>query len=85
MNYKLDLQTVPTVCIYFLSIYPNTAIFFNLPYNQGMTKAQLIQKAGAIKHLAVLLGISKAAISQWKDVPEQRIWQLKVMRPEWFL
>ena len=56
-----------------------------MPYNQGMTKAQLIQKAGAIKHLAVLLGISKAAISQWKDVPEQRIWQLKVMRPEWFL
>jgi len=56
-----------------------------VPYNQGMTKAQLIKKAGAVKHLAVLLGISKAAISQWKDVPKQRIWQLKVMRPEWFL
>ena len=56
-----------------------------MPYNLRMTKAQLIKKAGAVKHLAALLGISKAAISQWVEIPEQRIWQLKVMRPEWFL
>ncbi len=35
--------------------------------------------------LASLLGISQAAISQWGDrVPENRVWQLKVLKPEWF-
>ena len=69
----------------FSKYLPQYGYFFNLPYNLRMTKAQLIKKAGAVKHLAALLGISKAAISQWVEIPEQRIWQLKVMRPEWFL
>jgi predicted transcriptional regulator len=49
-----------------------------------MDKKQLIEKAGNQKALAQLLGISQAAISQWKTVPEARIWQLKSMKPEWF-
>jgi len=50
-----------------------------------MTKQQLIKKAGSRKALAELLGISLSAISQWKKVPQARIWQAKDLRPEWFL
>jgi DNA-binding transcriptional regulator Cro len=49
-----------------------------------MTKEYFIKKAGSQKELAALLGINQAAVSQWKDVPKMRIWQLKVLRPEWF-
>jgi predicted transcriptional regulator len=49
-----------------------------------MTKQELIDKAGSRKALAKLLGISLAAISQWKGVPKARMWQLKDLRPEWF-
>jgi len=30
------------------------------------------------------LGISQAAVSQWKTVPKARMWQLLVLKPEWF-
>jgi predicted transcriptional regulator len=56
-----------------------------LAYNRRMTKQELIDKAGSRKALAELLGISLAAISQWKNVPQARLWQLKNLRPEWFL
>jgi predicted transcriptional regulator len=49
-----------------------------------MDKKQLIEKAGNQKALAQLLGISQAAISQWKTVPEARIWQCMALKPEWF-
>jgi DNA-binding transcriptional regulator YdaS (Cro superfamily) len=50
-----------------------------------MNKTQLIQLAGGQTALAQLLGISQAAISQWGNtVPQSRIWQLKVIKPEWF-
>jgi len=49
-----------------------------------MTKEQAIKKAGSAKKLAQLLGISKSAVRQWVDVPQARMWQLKVLRPEWF-
>ena len=55
-----------------------------MAYDLRMDKKQLIEKAGNQKALAQLLGISQAAISQWKTVPEARIWQLKAMKPEWF-
>jgi hypothetical protein len=30
--------------------------------------------------------ITSSAVSQWgEDMPEGRLWQLKVIRPEWFL
>jgi DNA-binding transcriptional regulator YdaS (Cro superfamily) len=51
-----------------------------------MTKAELIKLAGSRSELAKLLGISKPAISQWKDpIPELRLRQLKDLKPEWFV
>ena len=50
-----------------------------------MDKKQLIEKAGSQVALARLLGVSQAAISQWKGVPEGRLWQLKAIKPEWFM
>ena len=50
-----------------------------------MDKSQSIEKAGTATALARLLGITRQAISQWGDqLPIQRYWQLKVLRPEWF-
>ena len=49
-----------------------------------MSKDHFIKLAGSQGKLAKLLGISQAAVSQWKKVPEARIWQLRVLRPEWF-
>ena len=50
-----------------------------------MDKKQLISNAGNQANLAALLGISQAAVSQWKEVPEARLWQLKTIKPEWFV
>jgi predicted transcriptional regulator len=49
-----------------------------------MTKEQLIKLAGSQRELSKILGISQPAVSAWKKVPQARIWQLKVIRPEWF-
>jgi predicted transcriptional regulator len=49
-----------------------------------MTKEQLIKLAGSQRELSKILGISQPAVSAWKKVPPARIWQLKVIRPEWF-
>ena len=49
-----------------------------------MNKDKFIALAGSQSELGKLLGISQAAISQWKAVPIARIWQLKVLKPEWF-
>lgn len=46
---------------------------------------KVIKLAGSRKALAGLLGIGRSAISQWRGtVPEQRAWQLRAMKPEWF-
>jgi len=50
-----------------------------------MDKNKFIALAGSQSDLAKLLGISQAAVSQWKTVPQGRIWQLKLLRPDWFL
>jgi predicted transcriptional regulator len=50
-----------------------------------MDKQKFILLAGSQSDLAKLLGISQAAISQWKKVPQARIWQMKLLKPEWFL
>ena len=50
-----------------------------------MSKDKFIALAGSQRELAKMLGISQAAVSQWKAVPQQRIWQLKVLRPDWFV
>jgi hypothetical protein len=51
-----------------------------------MKTEQAIQLAGGTAAaLARLLGITAGAISQWpEDVPEARVWQLRVLKPQWF-
>jgi hypothetical protein len=50
-----------------------------------MTKEQAIALAGTAMALAKMLGIQRQAVSQWGDeIPQARLWQLKVLRPEWF-
>jgi hypothetical protein len=49
-----------------------------------MTKEELIKLSGTQLALAKLLGISQAAVSAWKEVPKARIWQLRLLRPQWF-
>ena len=49
-----------------------------------MSKEHFIRLAGSQRKLAELLGIKQPAIAQWKTVPKARIWQLKLLRPEWF-
>jgi DNA-binding transcriptional regulator YdaS (Cro superfamily) len=50
-----------------------------------METKRAIDLAGGGAALARLLGISSAAVSQWgAQVPEARVWQLRVLRPEWF-
>jgi hypothetical protein len=50
-----------------------------------MTKDQAIALAGTSMALAKMLGIQRQAVSQWGDeIPQARLWQLKVLRPEWF-
>ena len=58
---------------------------FALTYNAPMTKQQLIQLAGSQTELAKILGINRAAVCQWKAVPELRMRQLKDLRPQWFV
>jgi DNA-binding transcriptional regulator YdaS (Cro superfamily) len=51
-----------------------------------MEKEQAIKLAGTAMMLAKILGITRQAISQWgSTVPQARLWQLKVLRPEWFV
>lgn len=50
-----------------------------------MKKQQAIDLAGNAAALAKLLTITPSAISQWGgEVPKNRVWQLKVIRPGWF-
>jgi len=49
-----------------------------------MDKQQAIKLAGSQSELARILGISRGAVSQWIDIPQGRVWQLKNLRPEWF-
>jgi DNA-binding transcriptional regulator YdaS (Cro superfamily) len=49
-----------------------------------MDKDKAINLAGTAAALAMLLGITAAAVSQWKKIPQARIWQLMLLRPEWF-
>lgn len=50
-----------------------------------MKTTDAINLAGSASALAELLGITGGAISQWGDeVPEARVWQLRVIKPKWF-
>ena len=43
-----------------------------------------IAKAVSKAKLARLLGVSRAAVTHWKKLPNGRLYQLQVMQPEWF-
>jgi DNA-binding transcriptional regulator YdaS (Cro superfamily) len=49
-----------------------------------MSKEEAIKRAGSLTKLASLLGITPAAVCQWKVIPKSRVWQLKVLKPDWF-
>lgn len=44
-----------------------------------MTKLEAIAWAGSAANLSKLLGVSRAAITQWKSVPDLRQWQLRAI------
>jgi transcriptional repressor of cell division inhibition gene dicB len=65
--------------------FTNVAKKVKKAYHSTMTKDQAIALAGTSMALAKMLGIQRQAISQWGDqIPQARLWQLKVLRPEWF-
>jgi DNA-binding transcriptional regulator YdaS (Cro superfamily) len=49
-----------------------------------MTKEEAIKRAGSQSALARLLGVTRGAVWQWKALPSGRLYQLMVLRPEWF-
>jgi DNA-binding transcriptional regulator YdaS (Cro superfamily) len=51
-----------------------------------MDKQTAIKLAGSSKKLAELLGITKGAVTNWKEnkIPKGRVFQLMVMKPDWF-
>ena len=57
-----------------------------LRYDARMNKSTAIKRAGSITALASLLNIKRQAVSKWpSEVPQLRVYQLKELRPEWFL
>ena len=50
-----------------------------------MTLEKAIELAGNSASLARLLGIQRQAVTNWKYIPQARIWQLKLLKPEWFV
>ncbi len=50
-----------------------------------MKTQQAIELAGNAASLAKLLGITPSAITQWgENVPEKRVWQMRLLKPSWF-
>jgi DNA-binding transcriptional regulator YiaG len=50
-----------------------------------MDKQKAITLAGSQSELARILGITRAAVHNWKAIPTGRLYQLMVLRPDWFL
>jgi DNA invertase Pin-like site-specific DNA recombinase len=79
-NYNLAYVWIKN---YFVGTYPNVA-FLQIAIIRLMDKQKFIALAGSQSELAKLLGISQAAVSQWKKIPTGRLYQLMVLRPDWF-
>jgi hypothetical protein len=54
-------------------------------YTVSMDKHKAIRLAGSQSELARILGIHRTAVHQWKKIPMGRIYQLMVLRPDWFV
>jgi DNA-binding transcriptional regulator YdaS (Cro superfamily) len=50
-----------------------------------MDKQKAITLAGSQSELARILGITRAAVHQWKTLPMGRLYQLMAIKPEWFI
>jgi len=50
-----------------------------------MDKQKAITLAGSQSELARILGITRAAVHNWTTIPNGRLYQLMVLRPDWFL
>jgi hypothetical protein len=73
------------VCQYPSKKYGFVLYFRQAGYTHAMlTKEQAINLAGSQAKLARLLGIERSAVWQWKAIPKARVWQLMILRPEWF-
>jgi hypothetical protein len=74
---------------FFIGIYPNV-VFMQLArclscYTCCMDKQKAITLAGSQSELARILGITRAAVHNWKTIPTGRLYQLMVLRPDWFI
>ena len=74
---------------FFIRTFPNVA-FMQLTsclfcYTSKMDKQKAITLAGSQSELARILGITRAAVHQWKTLPNGRLYQLMVLRPDWFV
>jgi predicted transcriptional regulator len=49
-----------------------------------MNIEKAIELAGTKAALARLLGVTRGAVSQWAKLPNGRLYQLMVIKPEWF-
>ena len=49
-----------------------------------MDKQKAITLAGSSSELARILGIKRSAVSHWKTIPTGRLYQLMILRPDWF-
>ena len=72
----------------FLGIFPNV-VFLQLIkclfcYTLQMDKQKAITLAGSQSELARILGITRAAVHNWETIPTGRLYQLMVLRPDWF-
>ena len=51
-----------------------------------MKTTKAIELAGSREALARMLGVASITTYRWKpSLPAQRIWQLQVLRPDWFV
>jgi len=50
-----------------------------------MTTEQAVKLAGSKAALGRILGVTRGAVSQWVQLPKGRLYQLMVIKPEWFV
>jgi hypothetical protein len=49
-----------------------------------MDKDTAIKLAGSASALAKMLGITRQAVGGWVEIPQMRLYQLRVLKPRWF-
>ena len=49
-----------------------------------MTIENAIKLAGSKAALGRLLSVTRGAVSQWKQLPKGRLYQLMIIKPDWF-